>query len=94
MFFYKEVDKFFLYRFNDYKIDIMLEKEPGFDYIYKMSQNEFNMFKKYLNNNFAKGFIRLNYLFIISLVFFTRKLNKDLYLYVNYQALNAIIIKN
>ena len=52
------------------------------------------MFKKYLNNNFIKKFIRLNYSLITSPVFFTRKLNKDLYFYVNYRVFNVIIIKN
>ena len=37
VFFYKEVDKLFLYRFNNYKINIMLEKKFGFDFIYKLS---------------------------------------------------------
>ena len=37
VFFYKEVDKLFLYRFNKYKINIIFEKKPGFDLIYEMS---------------------------------------------------------
>ena len=52
------------------------------------------MFKKYLNDNFIKRFIRLNYSFVASLVFFIRKFNEDLRLCVNYRALNVIIIKN
>ena len=52
------------------------------------------MFKKYLNNNLVKKFIRLNYSFAASLVLFIRKSNKDLYFYVNYRAFNIIIIKN
>ena len=52
------------------------------------------MFKKYLNDNLIKEFIRLNYSFVASFVFFARKFNEDLYLCVNYRILNAIIIKN
>ena len=94
MFFYKKADKFFSYRFNDYKIDIIFEKKLGFDFIYEMSQNEFKVFKKYLNNNLIKEFIYSNHSFVASFVFFIRKLNEDLYFYVNYRTLNAIIIKN
>ena len=72
----------------------MLEKELGFDLIYEMLQNEFKMFKKYLNDNFIKEFIRLNYSLIASLVFFIQKFNEDLRLCVNYRTFNAIIIKN
>ena len=52
------------------------------------------MLKKYLNNNFVKKFIRLNYSLVVSFIFFIRKFNKDLRFYVNYRAFNAIIIKN
>ena len=72
----------------------MLEKKTGFDFIYEILQNEFKVFKKYLNDNFIKEFIRLSYSLVASLVFFIRKFNKDLCLYVNYRALNVIIIKN
>ena len=37
MFFREEVDKLLLYRFNNYKIDIMLEKKSGFNFIYEIS---------------------------------------------------------
>ena len=94
MFSREEIDKFFSYRFNDQKIDIVSEKKFGFDFIYKMSQNELKILKKYLNNNLIKSFIRFNHLFIVSFIFFVRKFNKDLRFYVNYRALNVIIIKN
>ena len=52
------------------------------------------MFKKYLNNNFIKKFIRLNHSLVVSFILFTRKSNKDLRFYVNYRVFNVIIIKN
>ena len=52
------------------------------------------MLKKYLNDNFVKKFIRLNHSFVVSLVFFARKFNKDLHFCVNYRVFNVIIIKN
>ena len=32
----EKVDKLFLYRFNDYKIDIVFEKKFDFGFIYEM----------------------------------------------------------
>ena len=90
----EKVDKLSSHRFNNHKIDIMLEKKFGFDFIYEMLQNELKTFKKYLNDNLIKGFIRSNYSFIASFVLFARKFNESLYLYVNYRIFNVIIIKN
>ena len=94
MFSREKIDKLFSYRFNDYKIDIMLEKKLDFDFIYEMLQDKLKILKKYLNNNFIKKFIYLSYSFIALFVFFARKFNKDLYLCVNYRVFNVIIIKN
>ena len=94
MFFREEVDKLFLYQFNDYKIDIIFEKKSEFDFIYEMSQNEFKIFKKYLNNNLIKEFIRSSYSLTASFIFFIRKFNEGLHFCVNYRIFNVIIIKN
>ena len=37
VFFREKVDKFSLYQFSDYKIDIMFKKKFDFDFIYEMS---------------------------------------------------------
>ena len=42
------------------------------------------MFKKYLNNNFIKKFIRLSYSLVILFIFFIRKFNESLRFCVNY----------
>ena len=47
----EKTDKIFLYRFNNYKIDIIFEKKFDFGFIYEISQNKFKIFKKYLNDN-------------------------------------------
>ena len=52
------------------------------------------MFKKYLDNNLVKKFIRSNHSFAVLFVFFILKINEGLRFCVNYRALNAIIIKN
>ena len=94
VFFRKKVDKFLSHQLSDYKIDIIFKKKPGFDFIYGMLQNELKVFKKYLNNNLIKEFIRLNHSLAASFILFIRKFNEDLRLCVNYRVLNAIIIKN
>ena len=76
MFFREKVDKLLSHRFNNHKIDIMPEKKPDFGFIYEISQNKFKIFKKYLNNNLIKEFIRLNHSFIVSLVFLFENLIK------------------
>ena len=94
MFFREKIDKFLSYRFNDYKINIIFEKKFNFNFIYEMSQNKFKIFKKYLNDNFIKEFIRSSHSPVVSFVFFIRKFNEGLHFCVNHRALNAIIIKN
>ena len=89
-----EIDKFFSYRFNNYKISLIFKKKSIFDLLYFIFQNKFRILKKYFNNNLIKGFIYFNSFFATFLILFAYKLNRKLHLYVNYQALNAIIIKN
>ena len=94
MFFYTKIDKFSSHYFNNYKILLMLDKKSSFDLIYNIFQNEFKILKKYFDNNLIKKFTRLNFFLIVSLVFFTRKFNEKFHFYINYRALNVIIIKN
>ena len=70
IFFKKQIDKFFFYRFNNHKINFIFEKKSNFDFYYDIFQNELRILKKYLNDNFIKKFIRSNYLFAISPIFF------------------------
>ena len=94
IFFYIKIDKLSSHRFNNYKISLMLNKKSNFDLIYDMFQDELKILKKYFDNNFIKGFIRLSFFLITLLVFFTRKLNEEFRLYINYRVFNVIIIKN
>ena len=50
--------------------------------------------QKYLEKNLQKKFIRKFVSLVEYLIFFILKKNKILYLYINYQKLNNIIIKN
>ena len=65
-----------------------------FNSIYNLSKIEFKVFKKYIKKNLNKKWI---YLFISSFDFsilFIKKSNDNLYLCINYQVFNWMIIKN
>ena len=94
MFSSAKVDKFFLHRFNDHKIFLMFNKKSNFNLIYDMSQDEFKILKKYLNNNLIKRFIRSNFFSTILFILFTRKPDEEFRLYVDHYVFNIIIIKN
>jgi hypothetical protein len=59
-----------------------------------MLQEELAAVKKYINENLAKGFIRLSTAEISSSVLLVKKPSRGLRFYVNYRGLNNIIIKN
>lgn len=59
-----------------------------------MSEDELVVLRKFLQENLDKGFIRASISPVASLVLFTKKPGGGLRFYINYQALNAITIKN
>jgi hypothetical protein len=59
-----------------------------------MSRIEIEKFRRYLNENLIKEFIRINRSHVVSSVIFVKKSEEELCFYVNYRALNAITIKN
>jgi hypothetical protein len=59
-----------------------------------MLENELLVFRKFLEENLSKGFIRANLSLIVFLVLFAKKPNGGFCFYVDYQVLNIIIIKN
>ena len=89
-----EANKLPPYREIDYKIELEPGKAPLFSPLYGMSAGELEVLKNFLNNNLAKGFIRLSKSSAASPVLFTRKPGGGLRLYVDYRVLNAITIKN
>ena len=78
----------------NHKISLMEEKESTFKSIYKLLKNELKVFGTYLNKYIKKEFIR----FLISLtkypILFISKSEEELWMYINYQQLNEIMIKN
>ena len=83
-----------MYQLNNYKIELKLDIELNYNSLYLISQDELKILKKYLDDNLVKRFIRSNSFLVILLILFIKKLNKNLRLYVDYRALNAIMIKN
>jgi hypothetical protein len=59
-----------------------------------MSKDELLVFCKFLEKNLSKGFIRASLSLITSPVLFAKKPSRGLCFYVDYRALNTIIIKN
>ncbi len=49
---------------------------------------------KYLNKHFKKSFIKANKSFVIVLIFLVYKLERGIYIYIDYKDLNNIIVKN
>jgi len=59
-----------------------------------MSQNKLQVLRKYLNKYLSKGFIRVSSSPIATPIIFVKKPGGGLRFYIDYQALNAITIKN
>ena len=78
------------------KYDINLEEnKPLFQYlIYSLILIELETFKAYIETHLGKGFIWLCKFFAKAFILLIKKLNNRFYLYVNYQGLNNLTIKN
>ncbi len=59
-----------------------------------MNSAELNIIKRYIKKNLKKRFIKLNNALFTSPILLVWKSNKELWFYVNYQDLNALIKKN
>ena len=62
--------------------------------LYDINQNEILKFRRYLNKNFNKKFIRVNRFDAIVSILFVKKLEKKIRFYMNYRNLNVVIVKN
>jgi len=56
--------------------------------------NDLRILKEYINENLAKGFIRVLVLLVKSLMLFIPKKNRIKRLYINYRKINKITVKN
>ena len=61
---------------------------------YDMNHNEITKFRRYLNENFSKKFIRINRFETAASVLFVKKFDENFRFCVNYKNFNAVIVKN
>ena len=95
MFREKKLTKFFFkHKSWNHEIKLKSKKQFTFEFIYVLFEIKFSVFKKYLNTNLKKKFIKKFESSIKYSIFFTLKKNDKFRLYVNYRKLNDITIKN
>jgi hypothetical protein len=78
----------------DLAIDLLPGKEPLYRPMYPLSPRELVALKEFLEENLAKGFIRESKSLAGAPILFALKKDDSLRLYVDYQGLNAITVKN
>ena len=61
---------------------------------YPISKDKLLVIKKYINKHLNKGFICFSISLAATPIFLAKKLGGDIWFYINYKGLNAIIIKN
>ena len=72
----------------------MKEKIALWGLIYNVSETKLSVLKNYINVNLKLGFIKESKSPCSSLVLFTPKKDKELWLCINYYRLNVVTIKN
>lgn len=78
----------------DHKIELKPGSQTPSGPLYGMSQDELRVLRKFLDDNLAKGFIRVSSSPAASPVLFAKKPGGGLRFCVDYRSLNAITIKN
>ena len=79
---------------NKHTIELERGKQQPYGLFYSLKLVEFKIFKTYIKTNLANGFISASKLPTIAPILFVCKPNSSYCLYVNYQKLNNLIIKN
>ena len=79
---------------NNYTTKLVDNWQPLYGLIYNLSFMELEILKTYIKNNLANNFIRPSKFFIKILIFFDKKSNRSLKLYIDYHGLNNLTIKN
>ena len=75
-------------------IELEKGKQPLYRPIYSLEPVEFETFKTYIKTNLANGFIKTSKLPASAPILFVCKPNSSFCLYVDYQKLNNLMIKN
>jgi len=82
------------YQDIDLAIELQSRKEPPYGPIYPLSQTELAALRDFLEENIAKGFIQESKSPTGAPILFVPKKDRGLRLCVDYQGLNAIMVKN
>ncbi len=81
-------------RINDHAIELVDDRQPPYGPIYSLGPVELETLKAYIENNLASGFIRPLKSPTGALILFDKMSDGSLRLYVDYQDLNNLTIKN
>ena len=79
---------------NKYAIELQKGKQPSYSPIYSLGSVELETLKTYIETNLANSFILPLTFSAKAPILFVQKSDGSLCLYVNYQGLNNLIIKN
>lgn len=79
---------------NNYSITLISSQQPPHWDVYSLELIELKTLKAYIETNLINGFIKLFKSPTNAFIFFNLKFNRFLQLFVNYQGLNNILIKN
>ena len=79
---------------NDHAIELEKDKQPSFGPINSLGPVELETLKIYIETNLANGFIWPSKSPFRALIFFNRKPDRSIRLYVDYRGFNNITIKN
>ena len=90
----KDSDTLPPHRKYDHKIQLEEEQKPGHAPLYKMSPEELDAVKRYLDSHLAKGFIQASSASYSSPVLFVKKPRGGIRFCVDYRRLNAITKKD
>ena len=90
----KEVDILLKHESHDHVNYSQKNKRLSIFVLYDMSYNEILKFRRYLNENFNKKFIRVNRFDAIVSILFVKKFEENFQFCVNYRDLNVDIVKN
>ena len=79
---------------NEHAIKLEEGKQPSYGLIYSLRLVELETLKTYIKTNLANSFIQASKSLAGAPIIFVRKPNGSFRLYVNYQGLNNLTIKN
>lgn len=79
---------------NKYAIKLINGKQPSYRLIYALNLVELEILKTYIEIHLKTRLIQASKPFTRASIFFNKKCNGSFHLYVDYQGLNNLIIKN